>query len=62
MKVLAGIAVAAVVAGCCLLPLVVMGLASRLRARNKRKVGMGDKTMANPKALNHDGARDEVHR
>lgn len=59
---LAGIAVAAVVAGCCLLPLVVMGLASRLRARNKWKVGMGDKATASPKALNHDGERDKEHK
>ena len=61
MKVLAGIAVAAVVAGCCLIPLVVMGVVSRLGTHNKRKVGIGDKVTFNPKPLNHNGERDKEH-
>ena len=61
MEVLAGIGVAAVLAGCCLLPLLVIGVASRLRTGNQGKVGMGDVATTHPKPLNHDGERDKEH-
>ena len=61
MEVLAGIAVAAVLAGCCLLPLLVIGVVSRLKTRSQRKVRLSGRVMGNPILPDHDGERDREH-
>jgi hypothetical protein len=55
--VLAGIGVAAVIAGCCLLPWVVMGVVSRLKTRSQRKVRLSGRVMGNPMLPDRDGER-----